>query len=180
MRRSVYTSFEYLGFESRLLSTDRLDSTKPSGQFPDMPASYYFNATVHADRRIHPRANSVAESVSPEEIVKIRRDNYSFLAPVLQATRKIELLYPSLPIGVCPLAFPIITPDRDKYVFLLKKKNIEVSRWWAGFCQKGIDWAQFPEASWLKRNIITLPIHQDIDEQRLNYLAASISEIFSS
>jgi dTDP-4-amino-4,6-dideoxygalactose transaminase len=88
-------------------------------------------------------------------------------------------LWPSLPAGVCPLAFPLRVEARNETVAALQREGIAALPWWAGFHLRSLDWLRYPEACALKRQMLVLPIHQNLDEQHLTYMvertAAAVS-----
>jgi dTDP-4-amino-4,6-dideoxygalactose transaminase len=176
---------ESLGLYGALLSARRhlpgnRRTPDADGAFPEMPADYYFNPELDADRGLHPQARAVAGSVSSAETVYRRRTNYLRIAGALDGIRGVELLYQQLPEGVCPLSLPLLVSNRDACVEALLGRGIPALPWWAGFHQNGVDWSQFPEACWLKHNLLTLPVHQELDERHSDYLAETAIQVFRS
>jgi dTDP-4-amino-4,6-dideoxygalactose transaminase len=49
-------------------------------------------------------------------------------------------------------------------------EGIAVSPWWAGG-HHAIDWGKYPIASKLKRRVLPLPVHQQLDEADMKYVA---------
>jgi dTDP-4-amino-4,6-dideoxygalactose transaminase len=147
------------------------------GGLPQMPGDYYFNPEIHADRALHLQACAVAGSVSCEEIVRRRRGNYLRLAAALDGIKGVRLLYHELPEGVCPLSLPLLVSNRDACVEVLQARGIAAFPWWAGFHRNGLDWSRFPEACWLKHNMLTLPVHQGLDDRHLNYMVETVAEV---
>jgi dTDP-4-amino-4,6-dideoxygalactose transaminase len=145
-----------------------------------MPGDYYFNPEIDADRGIHPWAYAAAGSVSWKGIVHRRRANYLRLASALGGIPGIKLLFDQLPPGVCPLSLPLLVSNRDARVNALNAKGIAAFPWWAGFHRNGIAWDQFPDACWLKRNLLTLPVHQGVDDQHLAYVAGAAARVLRS
>lgn len=145
-----------------------------------MPGDYYFNPSNDADRGIHPWVYAVAGSVSWKEIVLRRRANYLRLAGAVAGILGLKTLFDQLPEGICPLSLPLLVSNRDACVELLQASGIAALPWWAGFHRNGIDWDQFPDACWLKRNVLTLPIHQGMDDQHLAYVAETAAKVSES
>jgi perosamine synthetase len=146
--------------------------------FPQMPDNYCFDPKTDENRALHPQAWMATDIFSYEEIVRRRRTNYERLASMIKDIPGPKLLYPHLPEGVCPLSFPLVVSNRDACVLALQARGIAALPWWAGFHRNTIDWGQFPEASWLKQNVLTLPIHQALDDQHLEYLASTAAQVF--
>lgn len=160
-----------------------LRTRKPLGpdiEFPPMPGDYYFNPTTDENRCFHPRLAAVANALSCDEIIRRRRRNYQRLATALSNVRGAELLHAQLPEAVCPLSLPILHIHRNACVARLQLRGIDALPWWAGFHTSGIDWPRFPEATWLKHHLLTLPVHQGLQDHQIDYLADTASEIFSS
>jgi dTDP-4-amino-4,6-dideoxygalactose transaminase len=168
----------FLGARRRLRGDRRIQSA--DGAYPQLPEDYYFNPKMDADRGLHPKAWAVAGTVSCAETVSRRRANYLRLAGALDGIRAVELLYPQLPDGVCPVSLPLLVSNRDACVETLLGRGIPALPWWAGFHRNGIDWSQFPDACWLKHNLLTLPVHQELDDRHSDYLAETAIQVFRS
>ena len=184
-RALTLRGLESFGLYGALLSARlRLQRNHPTqgsdGAFPQLPEDYYFNPALDADRGLHPQAWTVAGSVSCAETVRRRRANYLRLAGALDGIQGVKPLFHQLPGGVCPLSLPLLVSNRDAYVEVLQAKGIPALPWWAGFHPDGIDWSQFPEACWLKHHLLTLPVHQDLDDRHLDYLAETAVQVFQS
>ena len=178
----AFKCFDSFGLYGVLLSIRRLFRKK--GQLPSnnvdfcpMPDNYYFNPRIYSKRAIHPLALNVAAAFSPEEIICSRRANYFQLARAVEGIVGVRPLYEKLTEGVCPLAFPLLVSDRDACVEVLQARGISAFPWWAGFHRTGIDWSQFPDACWLKRHLLTLPIHQGLNDRHLKYIAKTFCQL---
>ena len=184
-RPLVLKGLERLGLYASLLSARRCvgrdrHSHGPDGVFPQMPDDYYFHPGTDADRALHPRLWTAASAHLWEETVRRRRSNYLRLAGALEGIAGVKPLYERLPGGVCPLSLPVLVSERDACVEALQSRGIAALPWWAGFHRSGIDWSQFPDACWLKRNLLTLPVHQGVDDQHLAYVAETAAHVFES
>lgn len=184
VRATALRSLDKLGLCGTLLSMrrrlrNRGVDTAGSDELPDMPGNYYFNPAQDTDRSLHPRVAAVAASVSSENIVRTRRANYSRLAAALAGIDGATMLFPNLPAGVCPLALPLLVPNRDSRAALLQEMGITAFPWWAGFHRYGLDWSSFPDACWLKKNLLTLPIDQDMGSHQVDRLAAMVVRVMS-
>lgn len=184
-RPLVWKGLKRLGLYGSLLSVrhgirrDR-HSCGPSVAFPPMPDDYYFQPETDADRALHHRVCTMAGTHPWQETVRHRRNNYLRLANALQGLSGVKPLYERLPDGVCPLSFPVLVSERDACVEALQSKGIAALPWWAGFHRNGIDWSQFPDACWLKHNMVTLPVHQGVDDQHLAYVAEISAQVLKS
>lgn len=178
----TFRNLEHLGVYSMLVSArhrrrlGRTNSSESEG-LEDMPDGYYFNPALDADRVLHPKAEAILESVTWQEIVRVRRDNYLRLASALESIDGVRLLFPQLPPGVCPLSLPLLISSRNQCARNLQAKGIAAFPWWAGFHRDGLDWTQFPESCWLKHNVLTVPIYHGMGERSLDAMAKSIVEV---
>jgi perosamine synthetase len=184
-RAKTLGSMERFGIFGALLSARRRfrgnrHLPNADGELPQMPDDYYFNAEIYADRAFHPRAFKVAGSLSCDEIVRCRRGNYSRLAGMLDRIHGLKPLFHELPEGVCPLSLPLVVSNRDAFVEALQARGIAAPPWWAGFHRNGIDWSQFPDARWLKQNVLTLPIHHRLEDRHLTFIAETVDQLIQS
>ena len=110
------------------------------------------------------------------EIVRIRRRNYIQLYKDVCDLPGIQPLYNVLPEGVCPLSLPLLVSDRQRMHSILKKRGIDAIMWWGGY-HRSLSWENFPEAVELKDHILSLPIHQDLDEVHIKYIADCVKSL---
>ena len=139
---------------------------------PEMPQSYYYNKGIVklAASKI---TRHILRHTSVETVVRCRRDNYSALFEKIKKVKQIRPLYNELPDGVCPLYLPVLVEDRDTVSIRLNEMGIMVVQWWAGF-HKGLDWAEFPEAKYLKEHLLAVPVHQQLTQQNIDYIFSSL------
>jgi perosamine synthetase len=181
-RAKAYGSLEWLGilgavlFVRHHLHGNRARQDE-GGDYAPMPDDYYFNPEMDANRALHPQAWTVAGLHSSDEIVRRRRSNYMRLASILDGIHGVELLHSQLPPGICPLSLPLLVSNRNACAERLQARGIAAFPWWAGFHRNSIDWSQFPEACWLKQNMLTLPVHQGMDDRHLKYVAETAAQV---
>ena len=142
------------------------------GLRPDMPANYYFSPQS-ADRGMSRITASLLRQTDAAKIVERRRRNYLRLQELLGAGEGIRPLYGSLPEGVCPLAYPLLVANRRQWVAHLRDRGIIAIPWWEGH-HRLFSWDEFAEAHDLKMRVLALPIHQDLDEKAMDYIAANL------
>jgi dTDP-4-amino-4,6-dideoxygalactose transaminase len=114
-----------------------------------------------------------------EEIINRRRNNYIHLLNRLSGNPGINILFSKLPAGVCPLVFPIIVSKRDEVCAILNHHAIDAMGWWAGY-YNGLDWESYPDACFLKNNLIALPIHQDLSQSDIDFIAEKLIQIMDN
>ncbi|MFM7135318.1 MAG: DegT/DnrJ/EryC1/StrS family aminotransferase [Planctomycetota bacterium] len=148
------------------------DVGAPIGR-PDMPSDYYFTDD-HWRTASRPEIGRVLASIDAVEVVRRRRRNFSALRELIGSDGRFEPLLDSLPSGVCPLHFPIVTERRDELHRRLWRKGIAAIPWWSGFHRNALDWSAFPEAEWLKQRVLCLPVHQGLGEREMEWIADSL------
>jgi perosamine synthetase len=133
-----------------------------------MPDSYFYDKTI-SDTAISSLTRRLLGTFSPEDIIQRRRANYfSFLA-ALKDSDKVVPLYRELPTGVCPLSFPVIVPERNRAYAKMSKEFISVIPWWAGY-HPNFPWSEFPDACFLKDNLLALPVHQQLNREDILFI----------
>src|SRR5262245_19416439 len=113
--------------------------------------------------------------VEPAAIRERRRRNYQLLAAVLEKSG-VTLLFPHLPDGVCPLNCPVLVDCRDEIVHAIEQLGIDTSPWWAGG-HRLIDWDSYPMARKLKRSILPLPVHHQLNDTDMEYIGMSFVRV---
>lgn len=128
--------------------------------------------------------NSNVEESSPFEveydlysIYTKRRQNYTYLSNKLYGLDKIEILYPKLNSGICPQTLPLLISDydRDKLYFEMNDKGFGVVSLYHTLIQD-INLMEFPEAMYVSKHIINLPIHQDIEYLDIDEMISMLKE----
>jgi dTDP-4-amino-4,6-dideoxygalactose transaminase len=138
----------------------------------DLPSNEYYhnNMTNRCMSRISKR---MMYSLDPIEIVERRRRNYELLLNQISGLNQLEPLFQTLPSGVCPLHFPVITEDRDWLRRKLLDFGIVTIRWWSKY-HRNLPWNDYPDACYLKDHVLALPIHQGLDERHIELMAGAL------
>lgn len=134
---------------------------------PDIPNHYYFdqsfrNASISCLTHRMLRSFSIAESVAS------RRENFLIYLNLLQNKDGIDCLFKELPLGVCPLSFPILVRNRDELHERLLDAGIVSTPWWKGYHQH-LTWDTSSAAHALKENVLALPLHQFMGPNDIKY-----------
>jgi len=103
-----------------------------------------------------------------------RRENYQLLA---QLFRKNGLpVFLTLGAGVCPLFFPVLVRDKHLAARALWSRGIMATELWnegdPAFAPLEGAGTQF-----LRRHVLELPIHQDITDPQVRYMAQQVARI---
>ena len=149
-------------------------TTTPAG-LPEMPQSYYFKKDFEK-KTASIVTRYILEHSCQKAIVKQRRENYFKLFETIQTTRLFQPIFHQLPEGVCPLNFPVLVEDRETICRYLNKRGIAATKWWSGY-HRAFNWSEFHEARYLKDHIITIPTHQQLTSDNMEYVCSTISSI---
>ena len=147
-------------------------SAKALEEMPDMPSDYYFDRRLR-DASIAHVSLGLARAHDPSAVVQRRRMNYLELEHALTSVPGIVPLFDNLPAGVCPLTFPVIVNDPFRWAAFLEGRGIDVYSWWAGF-HCGCSWDEFPEARFLKKHLLCLPVDQVLGTRHLAFIAETV------
>jgi len=123
-----------------------------------------------ADWSISPVARRIACRSPHAEIVRRRRQNYEFLAAELGDLPGARLLHPTLPRGTCPLRLPLVVDEAPSLLRHLERNRIGAELFWSDF-HPAFPSEQFPDSTYLKTHVVTLPIHQSLDPELLARIA---------
>lgn len=120
-------------------------------------------------------SRSLLATAKPERIVERRRQNYKYLYENLVNVRAVEPLFDGLPDEVCPLAFPMKVEDRDRWERGLSANGILVGGWPGYHREFGFE--DFPETRNLKSNLVTLPVHHDLDVRHMRHIVSCVEAL---
>ena len=134
----------------------------------DIPEDYYFQPW-RAGRACAGITARLLRGTEPLQIKQRRRENYHILSQQLLQDGAAPL-FPELPDGVCPLCCPVIVEGRDRAVSALSERGIYSTPWWAGG-HRSVEWGSYPQANSLKTSILPLPVHHQLTEADMEYIA---------
>lgn len=149
-------------------------STTSAG-LPEIPQSYYYDRNIQ-NMTASAMTRFLLKHACPESVVQQRRANYTQLYDAIKDLSPFKPLYSELLEGVCPLYFPVLVENRKAVCTQLNSKGISAIQWWAGF-HRAFGWAEFPEARYLKEHLLALPIHQQLTELHINYMAQQMAQV---
>ncbi len=122
---------------------------------------------------VGPFAHRVIEREDYPSIVQRRRHNY--LRLVERMSSVLPPMIPNLPAGVCPLFYPFQTAHREPLLRALRLRGVEIGEFWPEQ-HPTIAPGSFPEVDEIRRTALWLPCHQDLDDDRIDWLAGAVSE----
>ena len=120
-------------------------------------------------------------NVDAHKVVKKRCDNYqNWLTEFSVNDNGIQAkpLFKHLPDGCCPLYFPLLVNNPAEIVEALKLDDIESFNWWQHL-HSAVDWERYPVAKKMKRSIVALPVHQNLEHEQIRRMANCIKSSLS-
>lgn len=120
----------------------------------------------------------IMRNLSVETIISKRRSYYEYLLDKISDSDYLKICFSKLPEGTCPLFFPLrIMGDRRRDVQkYLQDSGIE-SFVFGEHLHYDLPKGRFPEAESLSKEILCLPIHQDMTMQELSYIVKIVNSI---
>jgi len=103
-----------------------------------------------------------------------RRQNFQQLRGLLAG--RVRMLRDDLPEGACPLFFPILVKDKPAAARALQQRGIGAVEFWNGDDSLARP-AAGPDAPYLRKHVLELPIHQDVSPPQLQYIAAQVRQL---
>ena len=102
------------------------------------------------------------------EIRRTRVANYRRLAEQLGGGA--VQVFPTVPDGVCPLFFPVIVRNKHETAERLRAHGVDALEFWNDSCEPG-GHEMGPDAQFLRRHVLELPIHQDLTSRHIDHIA---------
>jgi hypothetical protein len=110
----------------------------------------------------------IARRCDAGAIVAARRRNYFLLLGRLRD--RVPPVFAEVPAGASPLFYPLLCEDKGRVQARLAARGIETVDFWREGHPLCPDDA-FPEVASLRRRVLELPVHQDLDAEDMAYLA---------
>ena len=128
------------------------------------------------DARMSPRSLRLLGQTSHAHVRSVRRRNYQRLLEAAGGISDLRPLFPSLPEGTCPLAFPVVATDPEAFRRRLAQgPGLGVKQMWPWF-HPSIAWDDFPFEATLKRSLFILPVHQSLQESEMDRIIVAMKE----
>lgn len=105
-----------------------------------------------------------------------RRENFRWLAEALRGLPGLSLVFPDLPDGAVPWQFPILVNDPGSLRTHLAAARIESGLLWEFPHAASPSATEQPEAAYLRKHVLCLPMHQDVQPDDLERMACAIRE----
>jgi dTDP-4-amino-4,6-dideoxygalactose transaminase len=118
-----------------------------------------------------PVALRLALAQDLDGIVERRRRNFFQLLGRLRDVG--QPMFHELPAGICPLFFPIRVQDKSGVLARLRTAGIDAVDFWSDF-HPSCAAADFPEVAALRREIVEIPCHQDLEPDTVSRVAEEV------
>jgi dTDP-4-amino-4,6-dideoxygalactose transaminase len=128
------------------------------------------------DLGMSPLSEMIARRVDAEAVVAARRRNYFLLLGRLRD--RVAPVLPELPAGASPLFYPLLCDDKAAVAARLAARGIETVEFW-NTAHPLCPTESFPEVETLRRRVLELPVHQDLEPEDMAYIARSAREALS-
>lgn len=132
-----------------------------------------FNPT-HAGFAMSTWSNHLLVRLDYAAIPRLRRQNFTMLAERLATYGIAPWL--NLEPGVCPLFFPLLVKDKAAAARVLRSRGVMATELW----NEGDSFSaghEGPGAWFLRHHVLELPIHQDIREEQVSYMARQVADL---
>lgn len=130
---------------------------------------------VRSDWRMSAFSRWLLARVAHGTVALRRRENYQRLGAQLDAGPRFRPLFASLPVGTCPLMFPVLqSPGTTGLRAWLNAHGVECHGF--GFDNPAIPRIGFEWEATLKAQIVCLPVHQELASGQVDYLAAVLNQ----
>ena len=103
-----------------------------------------------------------------------RVENYRRLAERLGGAA--APVFDALPDGVCPLFFPVLVSDKHDAAERLRSRGVDALEFWNDSCEPG-GHDMGPDARFLRRHVLELPIHQDLTARHIDHIARQVQAL---
>lgn len=122
----------------------------------------------------------IMNGTSIEWVMRKRRLHFECLLGGIRDTDHWRVCFTSLPEGICPLFFPIRIrgASRSEVQMVLKGFGIDTFVF-AEQLHPSLPKGGFPEAELLSREVLCLPIHQHLDEKKVDSIVNAMNSIGS-
>lgn len=102
------------------------------------------------------------KNTDSDRVVEKRRKHYKIWLEAIDAIPGCTPLFPVLPDGCSPLYMPVLCSERENVMAYMEERKIEASPWWYDE-RADIDWDINSNLLPIKRNMLVIPVHHEID-----------------
>jgi dTDP-4-amino-4,6-dideoxygalactose transaminase len=108
----------------------------------------------------------VINNIDLENVVEKRRQNYNFWLSELFGRGDVHFLFEELCTGICPLCFALIDKEAERFSKEMLARGIQALQW-PPLPKEIKDNPEYPNANFLAKHLVLLPVHQSLNQDRL-------------
>ncbi|MCI0552130.1 MAG: hypothetical protein L0287_14360, partial [Anaerolineae bacterium] len=112
-----------------------------------------------------------------EDIRQRRLNNYRILHARLSCIECLTPCFPELVKGACPLGYPFIVESDRRVDYQLRNLGLPAFSF-GEVLHESLPAGAFPEAEFLSKNLVILPIHQALSESDVDRIAEIVVSFF--
>jgi perosamine synthetase len=131
------------------------------------------------DKRASLFSRMMLKMVSRPRMGALRRKNYTRLAQAVAPLPGCAPLFPTLPEGVFPWVFPLVTDNPEHIFNVLKSQGVPILRF-GEYLWPGVDATVCANSVDLSRRVMSFPCHQELREEELDWMILKIKEALLS
>lgn len=132
--------------------------------------------TDHLDLEMSSFSRGLLKRFDYARIRESRRNNYRYLSERL--TGHVSLLDKEMTAGACPIYFPILVDDKALAAKALRRRGVSAIEFW-NYGAAGSAEHENPDTRFLRRHLLELPVHQDLEPSQLDYMVREIRKVVS-
>jgi len=120
-----------------------------------------------------PVSRAILRGTPLDEVGRRRRENFRSLAGRLRPTSHVRPVFVEIPEDTCPWVFPVLVDRPQTFITHLVGRGIEVSEFWQRF-HPVFPRQRFPGESSLKEHVLALPVHHQLGERHMEWIAETV------
>lgn len=146
-----------------------------------VPDSYLFRDEL-ASVKMPWFARAILRASDVRTLVSARRRNFEILNDHLQESTHLKKVFKSLPDNVCPWAYPVLVKNRYRYDHILRSRGVPVFTF-GELLHPALyngDSDVVDAAEFLSKNLMMIPLHQNLDSERMLSICEKVNALFQS
>ncbi|MGH7410370.1 MAG: GNAT family N-acetyltransferase, partial [Candidatus Methylomirabilis sp.] len=124
-------------------------------------------------------SHRILERLDYQTMYQRRRANYLALLERVNGIPGVIPLQLSLPDGVCPLFLPVLVEDNQRVCTAMIARKISAGGFWSWF-PPAVPVEEFPDTVFLRKHVLELQVHQDLNTRHLEQTAEHLREVMRS
>jgi dTDP-4-amino-4,6-dideoxygalactose transaminase len=130
------------------------------------------------DKKMSSFSRAILALSSFSSNIEIRRQNYLMMQDAFLGVSGCRSLFPELPEGVVPYAFPLLVEQPDPAFGNLRRDGLPLICWRE--LPEDVDADSFPVSVHYSRHLFQIPCHQALTEGEIGWMVERISAALSS